>query len=1370
METRVSLGRGRFWISKPFRTLSLSLLTVAFSIAALAPAAKAQTCALACSGAQISLDENCEAEVTVAMIADTSQCPNGEFVVYVIEVGGDTIPTSPFVNGYNIGMNLYASVYDVNSGQSCWAPITVEDKLPPQITCNCPPVMDPAEAEPECIVNCLDAIGDTEPDLVDNCSDAQIILINETIMPICDPQFIRKLTRKYVAVDEAGNMSDTCEQVFFLERIDFSLIEWPDSLTILGGNPVLCDDDFLDLNNDMIPDPAPIGQGGAGVPTIDGIPIYPNFINACNAQIFVEDVLIGPIGCTKKIMRMWTAFEWHCQGENDTLYIQLIEITDEEGPTIYCPDDITVSTGITDCDAMVYIPVPMTEDNCNDVIQISAAYPGGFASNILETNGVYVELPVGDNVITYTAYDECFNSTTCEWVVTVEDNTPPIPICDHHTVVSLTNDGPEGLTLVPAHAFDDGSYDECGPVTFLVRRMNSCINFDWTTGGAFVDETPDGYITSDDLGTAFRPGVPFACCDVGAGPIMVVLRVEDPSGNINTCMVEITVQDKIGPFIECPPDITISCDYDYDMTELDIFGTVVLDEEDREEICLFDPANPDADIEGFTCWGLDGFAYDNCDVVVEEFVFTELDDCGQGYIRRQFRATDPGGRTEVCNQYIYVVNFDPFNPQTDVYWPPDIEIVGCGADTDPENTGFPIITEDECDLIGLTYDDQIFPFVQGACFKILRTWQIIDWCQFPDYGPWEYLQVIKVIDNEAPEFTTSQPDLSVCNEFDCGPQFIELIQEAEDDCTPDQELEWSYGVDEDNDGDIDYGSSGVGPVINASGDYPIGSHRIVYTFEDKCGNKTTREQLFDILGCKPPTPICFNGLSADLMPVDTDGDGEADWGMITLWASDFDKGSLHDCGYPVTVSFSPDTTYKSRVFDCTDVGEPVEVELWVTDLVLGEQAYCTTYIIIQDNMEVCPDDPEETGIISGEIETETTDKINAVNVALDGSAMNPVNTNGSGQYSFPPMPMGGTYKVMPQKNDDWTNGVTTLDLIGIQKHLLGMQYLTSPYKMIAADANNSGSISAIDLVTLRKLILGVTTDIPENKSWRFIPSGYEFNDPANPFGEQFPEFYEVSGLAGSMDVNFLGIKVGDVNNTVQANFGTEDDNTPIGLTMLVQDRDVKAGEVIELTFDASEADDLLGYQFTLNFDPEVLQYEGYRSGTVRLDDQHFGTHMTRMGMLTTSWSEAEGVRVTKGDELFTLVFRAKTDGVLKDNIWIGSEITRAESYDTRGTVRDVKVEFAGSVQESTEEFALIQNRPNPFSDNTTISFTLPYDDEAVLTVYDVSGKVMYVQNVQAVAGYNELEVSASALNATGVMYYNVTTSEFSATRKMVLVK
>ncbi len=92
-------------------------------------------CSLGCHGAQVSLGADCTAEVTVAMIGETSQCPNGQFTVYVYTLSGDTIPTSPVVTQAEIGMTLIASVRDNISGNSCWTYITVQDKMRPTLVC-----------------------------------------------------------------------------------------------------------------------------------------------------------------------------------------------------------------------------------------------------------------------------------------------------------------------------------------------------------------------------------------------------------------------------------------------------------------------------------------------------------------------------------------------------------------------------------------------------------------------------------------------------------------------------------------------------------------------------------------------------------------------------------------------------------------------------------------------------------------------------------------------------------------------------------------------------------------------------------------------------------------------------------------------------------------------------------------------------------------------------------------------------------------------------------------------------------------------------------------------------------------------------------
>src|SRR5690606_5391092 len=100
-----------------------------------------------------------------------------------------------------------------------------------------------------------------------------------------------------------------------------------------------------------------------------------------------------------------------------------------------------------------------------------------------------------------------------------------------------------------------------------------------------------------------------------------------------------------------------------------------------------------------------------------------------------------------------------------------------------------------------------------------------------------------------------------------------------------------------------------------------------------------------------------------------------------------------------------------------------------------------------------------------------------------------------------PMPHGGAYEVRPYLNREHKKGVSTLDLISLQKHLLGLKELDDPYKFIAADANRSNSLSAMDIVTLRRMILGITDTFMNNTSWRFVDAAYVFADPSNPLEE-----------------------------------------------------------------------------------------------------------------------------------------------------------------------------------------------------------------------------------------------------------------------------
>src|SRR5690606_18292242 len=121
-----------------------------------------------------------------------------------------------------------------------------------------------------------------------------------------------------------------------------------------------------------------------------------------------------------------------------------------------------------------------------------------------------------------------------------------------------------------------------------------------------------------------------------------------------------------------------------------------------------------------------------------------------------------------CNPY-YITDdncFD-FDPDDGVVWPCDADLSDCNASIDPNVTGRPVISnEDNCSLVAVKYDDEIFDVVPNACFKVIRTWTILDWCQYDPSisltdGRWTYQQTILVNDG-TPPVLMSCADLTFC--------------------------------------------------------------------------------------------------------------------------------------------------------------------------------------------------------------------------------------------------------------------------------------------------------------------------------------------------------------------------------------------------------------------------------------------------------------------------------------------------------------------------------------------------------------------------------------------------------------------------------
>lgn len=166
--------------------------------------------------------------------------------------------------------------------------------------------------------------------------------------------------------------------------------------------------------------------------------------------------------------------------------------------------------------------------------------------------------------------------------------------------------------------------------------------------------------------------------------------------------------------------------------------------------------------------------------------------------------------------------------------------------------------------------------------------------------------------------------------------------------------------------------------------------------------------------------------------------------------------------------------------------------------------------------------------VSGIITTEEGGGVEGVLISAGPNGPT-VETDINGTYQLT-LEEGEDYTLTPIKNYNMLNGVTTLDLVLIDKHIDGVQNLDSPYKIIAADINHSDDITSSDLMDLYSSILLFNNFFPNNTSWRFVPSDFVFADPQDPFSVAFPEVIQLNNLTDDLtDLNFTGVKIGDVN-------------------------------------------------------------------------------------------------------------------------------------------------------------------------------------------------------------------------------------------------
>jgi subtilisin-like proprotein convertase family protein len=283
-------------------------------------------------------------------------------------------------------------------------------------------------------------------------------------------------------------------------------------------------------------------------------------------------------------------------------------------------------------------------------------------------------------------------------------------------------------------------------------------------------------------------------------------------------------------------------------------------------------------------------------------------------------------------------------------------------------------------------------------------------------------------------------------------------------------------------------------------------------------------------------------------------------------------------------------------------------------------------------------------------------RVGNVTMSLTGDTTLTTNTLADGSYGLTNIPVGGTYCVTPSKADDSSadNGVDAIDQVLIQRHILGRtpDLLDSPYKLLAADVDDSGQIDAIDQVLIQRLILGRSSQFPAGL-WRFVPTNYVFLDPQNPWNASSNLWY-TNLVADVTHADFVAIKLGDVNNSWTAPAGAQSllaksaqgqqalgQNVLPEVVFAVSQQSAQPGQMVAARVTVSGFSRVTSAQFSLVWDPTVLRYVGTGSyGLTGVGAGCFGTGLTASGKLGFAWydPEADGVTLADGTVLFRVSF------------------------------------------------------------------------------------------------------------------------------------
>ncbi len=405
--------------------------------------------------------------------------------------------------------------------------------------------------------------------------------------------------------------------------------------------------------------------------------------------------------------------------------------------------------------------------------------------------------------------------------------------------------------------------------------------------------------------------------------------------------------------------------------------------------------------------------------------------------------------------------------------------------------------------------------------------------------------------------------------------------------------------------------------------------------------------------------------------------------------------------------------------------------------------------------------------ICGKITREDNVAVPNVIVSLTGGKNATATTNANGEYCFENLDANLNYTVKPSKNTDHKNGINGGDVTAMRQHILAIEKLNSPYKIIAADASKTNTINGGDVTEIRKLILALINQFSTTESWAFLPKSHVFTNPTNPFAASIPNTININNLTNDIsDQNFIGIKIGDVNLSNNPSNATDalQNRTSADINLIVGSANVVGNQNFDIDITVRQFNEITTGQFSVNWNTELANFVSLKNlnTTLGLTNDNFNATQTSSGKLGFLWDSPTPINLPDNTRLFTISFKAKSNGIANISI---TDDPVGKYFENKNKESLNIIVTTGTLTVPTED-DLVSSKINVYPNPSSGVFNIEsaYDDIKNLEVRSLDGRL--VQSISKFEG----EILDLSYFTPGNYLIQGFINEYPFTKKLVIIK